>query len=174
MKDIRVGRLGGLDLIMGSTAWIGAVVLWALLAAGGYFILKVPLMDALVGALAASILHFASEMIHQFGHAIAARRVGYPMTGMRFWGVLASSLYPPDEPDLPPATHIRRALGGIPMSAVVALIGAALAVITQPLGGVVWAVILFFALDNLIVFTFGSLLPLGFTDGSTLLHYWRK
>ena len=96
------------------------------------------------------------------------------MTGMRFWLVLAASLYPPDEPELPPATHIRRALGGIPMSAVAALIGAALAVVTQPLGGVVWAVIVFFALDNLIVFTFGSLLPLGFTDGSTLLHYWRK
>jgi hypothetical protein len=62
----------------------------------------------------------------------------------------------------------------VPMSAVVTLIGAALAVVTQPLGGVVWAVLMFFTFDNLIVFTFGSLLPLGFTDGSTLLHYWGK
>ncbi len=29
-------------------------------------------------------------------------------------------------------------------------------------------------IDNLFIFTIGSLLPLGFTDGSTLLHWWGK
>src|SRR5690349_15886496 len=101
MKDVRIGRFGGLDLIMRPSAWIGVVVLWAALAAGGLFLLKLPIFESLIGALAAAILHFASEMLHQFGHAIAARRVGYPMAGMRFWGVLATSLYPTDEPDLP-------------------------------------------------------------------------
>ena len=39
--------------------------------------------------------------LHQFGHAWAARRVGYPMTGLRYRGVLAASLYPRNEPELP-------------------------------------------------------------------------
>jgi hypothetical protein len=38
-------------------------------------------------------------------------------------------------------------------------------------GGVAFYVAAFFALDNLLVFTLGAFLPLGFTDGSTLL-YW--
>jgi hypothetical protein len=34
--------------------------------------------------------------------------------------------------------------------------------------------LLFFFLDNLLVFTLGAFLPLGFTDGSTLLRYWPQ
>jgi hypothetical protein len=40
--------------------------------------------------------------------------------------------------------------------------------------GVVWYVFVFFALDNLLFFTLGAFLPLGFTDGSTLLYWWPK
>jgi hypothetical protein len=29
-------------------------------------------------------------------------------------------------------------------------------------------------LDNLLVFTLGAFLPLGFTDGSTILRWWRR
>ena len=39
--------------------------------------------------------------------------------------------------------------------------------------GTLWWLGLFFLFDNLLVFTLGALLPLGFTDGSTLLH-WRN
>lgn len=39
---------------------------------------------------------------------------GYPMSGILIgvFGLLARDLYPADEPELSPATHIRRALGG--------------------------------------------------------------
>jgi hypothetical protein len=32
----------------------------------------------------------------------------------------------------------------------------------------------FFFLDNLLIFTLGVFVPLGFTDGSTLLRWWGK
>jgi hypothetical protein len=37
-----------------------------------------------------------------------------------------------------------------------------------------FSLLVFFFLDNLLVFTIGSLLPLGFTDGSTLLAWWPR
>jgi len=40
--------------------------------------------------------------------------------------------------------------------------------------GTLWWLALFFFLVNLFGFTLGSLLPLGFTDGSTLLHWWNR
>ncbi|MCP4424315.1 MAG: hypothetical protein GY803_07490 [Chloroflexi bacterium] len=42
----------------------------------------------------------------------------------------------------------------------------------RPLGGPIYYLSLFFFLDNLLVFTLGAFLPLGFTDGSTLIRYW--
>ena len=41
-------------------------------------------------------------------------------------------------------------------------------------GGVAWWVAVFFFLDNLLVMTLGAFLPLGFTDGDTLLAWWGK
>ena len=83
--------------------------------------------DVVIGAVMAVVLHWASEFVHQLGHAWAARRVGYPMTGIRFWGVLSTSLYPSDELPLPAALHIRRALGG-PMASLLLSVAAALLV----------------------------------------------
>jgi hypothetical protein len=40
------------------------------------------------------------------------------------------------------------------------------------LGGPAFILVIFTFIDNLLVFTAGALLPLGFTDGSTLLHWW--
>jgi hypothetical protein len=40
--------------------------------------------------------------------------------------------------------------------------------------GTLWLLATFFFLDNLLVLTLGSFLPLGFTDGSTLLEWWGK
>jgi hypothetical protein len=43
----------------------------------------------------------------------------------------------------------------------------------QPLGDMAIYLALFFAADNFFIFTIGALIPLGFTDGSTILKYWR-
>jgi hypothetical protein len=94
------------------------------------------------------------------------------MIGVRFWGPLSSSLYPANEPPLPGPVHIRRALGGAPFSGLLALVAAALALLLP--GGVVGGLLWFLFAENVLVFSLGALLPLGFTDGSTLLHWWGK
>jgi hypothetical protein len=168
-----LGTLTGLRLSARPTAFIGALLIWAILSGVGIGLLKLSPAVAILGALAAALLHYLSETAHQLGHAWAARRTGHPMVGIQFWWVLSSSLYPADEPALPAAVHIRRALGGPIASLVVTLIAGGIALALVPLGGVIWYVALFLCLDNLLVFTLGALLPLGFTDGSTLLH-WRQ
>jgi Zn-dependent protease len=174
MNEIKLGRLAGLEFSAVPSAIIGALVLWLALSGIAIGVLNLPLGEALIGAVAAAALQFLSETAHQFGHVQAARQTGYPMIGIRYWGVLSSSLYPADEPTLPAAIHIRRALGGPTASAAVTLVAAAILLAIQMAGvkGTVWWLALYFLLINLFEFTLGSFLPLGFTDGSTLL-YWR-
>ena len=118
-----------------------------------------------VGVLGAA-LHLVSVLVHHAGHAVAARMVGHPMIGVRLWGGLASSLYPEGEPELPPNVHLRRAIGGPLASAVV---GLGVATLGRRRGGVVGDLTTLVVADNLFLLGLGSLLPLGFTDGSTLL-----
>jgi hypothetical protein len=96
------------------------------------------------------------------------------MVGVRFWGLLSTSLYPADEPALPADIHIRRALGGPITSLVCSVVAAVITLALRPLGGIPWLVAAFVFLDNLFVLGLGSFLPLGFTDGSTLLYWWGK
>jgi hypothetical protein len=168
--EIKLGQIAGLRLSAVPSAIIGSILLWIALFVVGIGLIKLRIDRAVIGATAAFVLHWLGEIIHQFGHAWAARRTGYPMTGIRFWGVLSASVYP-DEPPLPAAVHIRRALGGPSISAIVALLAGILLVLA-PGNGLLFWVARFFFLDNLFIFTLGALLPLGFTDGSTLL-YWR-
>ena len=94
------------------SALIGTAALLAILFGIGLTLIKLTLVEALIGAVIGTALWWSGETIHQLGHGWAARRVGYPMTGIRYWGVLSTSLYPRDEPALAGSIHIRRALGG--------------------------------------------------------------
>jgi hypothetical protein len=98
------------------------------------------------------------------------------MTGIRLgkWGLVGTSLYPSDEPALPSAIHIRRALGGPALSLVLTVLLALAVFALQSAGGTLWWILVFLLLDYLLVFSLGALMPLGFTDGSTLLHWWGK
>ena len=167
----KLGTVTGLRLSARPTAFIGGLLLWAILSGVGIGLLKLSPAAAILGALLATLLHYLADTVHQLGHAWAARRTGHPMTGVQFWWVLSSALYPPDEPELPAAIHIRRALGGPLASLILTLIAGGITLALAGAGGVLWYVALFFFLDNLLVLTLGALLPLGFTDGSTLLHW---
>jgi hypothetical protein len=175
MAAVKLGHVAGLDVRAGQSALISAPILWLILSAIALFVLKLSPLGAILGGLAAAILHYGSELFHQIGHSIAARRTGYPMIGVRFFFVLAASIYPKDEPPLSGTIHIRRALGGPTASFLLALL---LGVITLALNGqqghTIWWLSLFLFLDNLLVFTLGAFLPLGFTDGSTILRWWGK
>jgi len=158
----------------GPSAVVGSLLLWALAAAVASFVLKTSLGAALLGGLLVVPLHWISDMVHQFGHATAARRTGYPATSIRLWGLLSSMRYPADEPPLPNAVHARRALGGPLASALFSLVAAVLVVALRPVAGMAWWLLVFLLLDNLLVGTLGAFLPLGFTDGSTLLRLRRE
>ena len=169
--EIKLGRWAGLQLSALPSAVISAIGLWTLLTLLAAVIIPLPIGTAIFGGLIATVLHFASETLHQLGHALAAKRAGYPMTGVRFWFVLGTSIYPADEPPLPGRIHIQRALGGPIMSVGLGVIAAVIATLTSGLAG--W-LIAFFAFDSLIVMGLGAFLPLGFTDGSTILTWWGK
>ncbi len=176
-KEYRLGTLAGLTITATPSAIVGFIVLWIILSVIAYGLVQMPLGNAIVGALAATILHFLSDLWHQFGHAVAARGTGHPMSGVRFGflGIFNTSLYPPDEGSLPAAVHIRRALGGPLASLVMSIIAAILfaVVSSSRSGGTVWWLALFFLFDNFVVFTLQVFLPLGFNDASTILHWSR-
>lgn len=172
-KDIPLGELFSLRLSARPSAWISFLIVWALLAILALVWLKADFVPALFAALAAALLHWLSELTHQLGHAWAARRTGYPMRGIRLWGLLSTCLYPP-EPELPARTHIRRALGGPLASLLLSILAGLLALWAYPRGGLLFYVLAFFFLDNFLVLTLGAFLPLGFTDGSTLLSWLGK
>ena len=109
---IELGALFNLRLTAKPSVLIGTALVIAIWTPVTALLFGVPWGLALLTGLFAALLHWLSEFIHQLGHAWAARRVGHPMRGIRFWGVLSSSIYPSDEGDLPAGIHIRRALGG--------------------------------------------------------------
>lgn len=176
MTKYKLGKIAGLKLSARPAAIYGSIALFVVLAGSAIGILRLTVVEAILGSLAAVVLHWVAAFAHQLGHARAARQTGYPMTGIRFgsFGLLAASLYPPDEPVLPAGVHIRRALGGPGGSLLVSIVAAIITLALRASGGLLWWLAIYFFLDNFIVFAFGSFLPLGFTDGSTLLKWWGK
>jgi Zn-dependent protease len=170
---IRLGQVVGLPVSADRSAFIGSAVLWMLASGFSLAVLRQSLVVALMSGLLALVLHWCGVIWHQLGHAWAARRAGYPMTGIRLWHLLSTSIYPTDELPLPQSVHIRRALGGPVASLALTFVAGLLALTRSPFFGPYWWVLVFFFLDNLLVFALGSLLPLGFTDGSTLLRLRR-
>ncbi len=176
MKERSLGTLVGLRLTAIPAALYGSIGLYVivvlLMAA-----FSLPIGSALLGGLIIVLLHWLSELVHQVGHAWAARRTGYPMTGIRLGalGVFGTSLYPADEPPLPARIHIRRALGGPIFSAWLTSIAFILILLTARNIDAVWSFVLwFFFLENLFVMTLQVFIPLGFNDGGTLWHWLRK
>jgi len=172
-KDIPLFKIGGLQLSVRPSAVAGWLVLWLALTLMGVAAIGLPGGQAILGGALATAIHLLSETAHQVGHALAARRTGFPMVGVRYWGVLSTSVYPAFEPELPAAIHIRRALGGPPMSLGLGLAAIAPTLLLSPADGVIFWLAAFAVVDNLLVLGLGALLPLGFTDGSTLLKHWR-
>lgn len=172
VREVRLGRLFGLDLSFVPSAPAGWACLWILFGILGAYVFHRGALAAIAGGALLTLLHVLSEILHNVGHAAAARRTGYPMTGLRMWGIFGTSVYPPDEGDLPGEIHIRRAMGGPIGSAVVAAGAGLLAALSAwLLPRFAWIPLVFF-LDNLLVFSLGNFVPAGFNDASTYLK-WR-
>ena len=169
-----MGRIGGLEMIVTPLAAVGTLVLGAIFFSVGRFAFNHGNANAILGGVALAYLWWVSELVHQLGHNVGARRLGHPMTGVRlgFLLILGTSIYPADEPELAPEVHVKRALGGPAASAALSVVIGVLALVfaDRSLG---WVLLVWF-LDNLLVFTLGAFLPLGVSAGSTLLRYLRR
>jgi hypothetical protein len=170
----RLGTIYGVKVTARPSAIIASIALWAVATEVATAFFHASLGAGILQGLVVTLIHWVSDLLHQFGHAIAARSMGYPMSGLRLWFLLSSGLYPLDEPELPPRTHVRRALGGPIMSLIVTIIAGAIAWLLRSAGSPYTWIAVFAVLDNFVIFTLGAFLPLGFTDGSTLLRLWRE
>ena len=168
-----LGRIAGLKLSARPSAIFGSVLLWALFSVLGWALFASAATALSFGLLCAT-LHWLSNLVHHLGHARAARSTGYPMSGVRLWFIFGQSLYPADEPPLPGRTHIRRAMGGPSASILLGCLAGALALLIRPAGDLAFWALIVLMLDNWLLLGFGAFLPLGFTDGSTLLTWWGK
>lgn len=173
-KKFLITRIAGIQISGTPLALIGSALLWLLFGLLGRLVFQLAPGQSLLGGFLAMVLHWTSDVLHQLGHSFAAHRVGYPMREIRLLHLLAVSIYPRDEPDLPAEIHIRRALGGAPVSIGLAIIGVLAAALLRPQGGLFYLLAMFFFLENLLVFGLGAFLPLGFTDGSTLQEWWPR
>ena len=174
-REWHLGSIAGLAVTATPAALAGFLALWLLATWVVARLRRVRVGWALRAGTLIAVVHFASELLHQLGHAAAAGRTGYPMAGVRFGllGVLATSIYPEDEPELPAAVHIRRALGGPIVSVAIGLAAGLILALTRGAGGMGRLTVNFICLENLLLFGLGAFVPLGFTDGSTILHHWR-
>jgi hypothetical protein len=167
----------GLELVLTAPMLTGSLALWAVFGLLATALLSLSPVQTILFGLLAMALHWFSALVHHLGHAWMARRAGHPMRRIQtVFGLLLTSIYPRDEGELPPAIHIRRALGGPIFSAGLALVGGVLALLTREAGGLLAALTAFLFWWNLLVFTLGALTPVPFmeTDGVTLLTWWRR
>jgi hypothetical protein len=162
----------GLRITADRTVPLSLLLLVVVLTLLATFVLQFPLGVALGMACAATILHVVSDFWHNLGHVVAARTTGYPMSGIRMYMLVALCAYPDNEPELAPAIHIRRALGGPIASALLSVIAGLLLLWVNGSAPATWVVGLWFA-ENLLLFTAQVLIPIGFNDGATIWHWMR-
>jgi hypothetical protein len=187
MRPVSLGRIFGLETTFTPLFWPSYAALAVVAAVLARWLVRLPVSLAIVAGCLSAVLFLLYEWLHQLGHAFAARRVGHPMTGLRFFNLFSGGQYPPDEPALPARLHVRRALGGFWVNVVIGLLWLPLVFKVWPVGReilppdaslIAW-VAGFSAFVNLVILGLGALLPLkipggGLNDGATLLHYWLE
>jgi hypothetical protein len=184
MRRISLGRMFGMQTTISRAALLWYLGLAMLAAWLSNWLLKLPLSWALLAGPLSALVFFVSEWLHQLGHSLAARAVGYPMLGIHYFNIFSTGQYPA-EPPLPPGTHMRRALGGFWINILIGLVLLPAALYLWPPAGetlpdaaglLAWLAG-FGAFTNLVVLGLFALVPLkipggGLNDGGTLLHYW--
>lgn len=174
MRGIQVGRIAGLQISGDWTAALCMAVVWALWSVAAIAWFDVPTDTAIAFGFLAVVLHWASDVFHQAGHAWAAHTTGHPSVGVHFWAIFSTIRYPANEPALPAAIHLRRAWGGPAASALLSLLGLLWVLMARDSSNVWRWLALFFFLDNFLVLTLQAAIPMGFNDGATIWHWARR
>ncbi len=176
-REIRLFSFYGLTVTLIPAFFAGSAILLVLFSLIGTLALGLPVAQSVIGAGLAATLMWMSELIHQFGHAVAARAVGHPMIGISLgrYLFLGGSVYPTDEEDLTPTIHMLRATGGPVPSLIVSAILFPIALGLQSFGGMPFAVAAFLFGLNFFAYTLQVFLPLGFNDGAVFWRYgWGR
>ncbi len=171
-KPVLTIHLFGLEVsVMASAAALTMVLMVA--AAGLRLMRGGSLLGAVGFGLGVAVVHTGSCLGHHLGHAFAARLTGFPMQGIVAKDLIWRSAYPQNEPILPSLVHAKRALGGPAASLVLTGVSVVAWLATRAGPIELRRLMLVAMIDTGVVFSLGSLLPLGFTDGSTLLNLLR-
>jgi hypothetical protein len=179
LKTFQIGSFSGIPVIVKASAVYASLVVVIIAAILCVVIWDLSPIVALITGVLAVILHWVVVFEHHYGHIVAARMAGYPITRLVCFGLLAGDRYPKDEPALPPAIHRQRAMGGPIGSLIFSIILGVIALILYfGVGGVAgWLAIFAFA-DAFFGFFISAFVPLDVigleTDGSTLLKYWGR
>ncbi|MCA9918352.1 MAG: hypothetical protein KC445_10400 [Anaerolineales bacterium] len=170
----QLGKILNVEIWFRLNSLLLSGLLWLVFSVVAYFWLAFSVGQAVLWGGTAVLLHWHSDMAHHLGHAIAARQTGYPMAKMISWYVLMSSVYPKDEPPLHAKIHIRRALGGPAASLLLAVAAGTLLLVLPDKNSLLATLVSFAFWENFVVLFLGAFVPLGFTDGSTLLTWWPR
>jgi Zn-dependent protease/predicted transcriptional regulator len=175
-KSFRIARIAGIPV--GVSPWwlaIVALITWSLGA--NYFPEVVhgiaPGASYALG-LASALLLFASILVHEFGHALVARRHGIQVDEIDLWLLGGVSIMHGDAHD--PGTELRYALAGPMVTAVIAaLFGAIDLLLPASTPEVLSALIEYQLLINCMILGF-NLLPAFPLDGGRVLRalLWRR
>jgi hypothetical protein len=179
-QEIFKFKFGNMPVSVLRSAAIGSLILMISLSIAALFLTSLTALDVIIIGIIGTLLHWLGELIHQYGHFFAAKRVGHPSTGVELWWLLGSTRYPANEGKLLPQIHIRRALGGPIASAIFSVIITIISFVW--LRGVSEAsdfLAVWMMLENWLIFTIGALFPpisIGFfsNDGATIWQQVRQ
>jgi Zn-dependent protease len=174
-RSFRIGRIAGIPV--GVSPWwlvIVALITWSL--GSGYFPEEVhgiaPSVAYALGFTSALLL-FASILLHEFGHAIIARRHGIQVQEIDLWLLGGVSIMQGEAHE--PADELRYALAGPAVTAAVAAIFAGISLLLAgSASAVVRALVDYQLLINCLILGF-NLLPAFPLDGGRVLRalLWR-
>ena len=172
-REITLGSIAGLPVTAQPSFFPVRLAFIAALAAAARFLFGLSGPKALLFALLGGVLDPFIVLIHQLGHAWAARRVGWPMTGISFWSFFSTCYYPPDEPELPPEVHLRRAIAGPAVSILNGVFGGLVGLRLFRKKGAGRLLAWLWLLDAAGMRGIGALGTVSFSDGPTI-RYWLK
>lgn len=174
-RSFRIARIAGIPVGV-SPWWLAIVVLLSWSLGSSYFPDAVNGLSPLAGyalGLASVLLLFVSVLLHEFGHALVARRSGIEVEEIDLWllGGVAKLRGEAHEPD----DELRYALAGPLVTAAIVVVFGALAALIGTGSTVLGALVRYQLIVNALILAF-NLIPAFPLDGGRVLRslLWKR